>query len=93
MALEVFMTGRGTPYSLASAPVIKVCTRHELKEAWPDLIDVDAGYVETGEKTIKEVGEELFDLILDVASGVKKSAAEELDLSNYLCLFNPAPLE
>ena len=92
MALEVFMTGRGTPYGLAEAPVIKVSTRHELKEMWPDLIDIDAGYVETGEKTIQEVGEELFNLILDVASG-EKPKVEQLGLSNYICLLNPAPLE
>ncbi len=92
MALEVFMTGRGTPYSLSEAPIIKVCTRHELKQMWPDLIDVDAGYIESGQKSIKEVGEEIFDLILDVASG-KKTFSEQLGLSNYICLLNPAPLE
>jgi hypothetical protein len=36
-------TGRGTPYGLAEAPVIKVATRTELAERWSDLIDLDAG--------------------------------------------------
>ena len=43
MNLHVFTTGRGTPYGLAAAPVIKVATRTELARRWHDLIDVDAG--------------------------------------------------
>ncbi len=36
ITLQVFMTGRGTPYGLAAAPVIKVCSRNEMKEMWQD---------------------------------------------------------
>ena len=43
ITVQVFMTGRGTPYGLAAAPVIKVCSRNEMKEMWQDLIDVNAG--------------------------------------------------
>ena len=92
ITLQVFMTGRGTPYGLAAAPVIKVCSRSVMKEMWQDLIDVNAGQIATGEKTIQEVGTELFNLILDVSSGVKKPWAEEYKLHNYLCIFNPAPI-
>ena len=52
IGLQVFMTGRGTPYNLAAVPVIKVCSRNDLKEQWPDIIDISAGDVATGEKTI-----------------------------------------
>ncbi len=92
IALQVFMTGRGTPYGLASAPVIKVSSRTNLKDAWKDLIDVNAGTIATGETTIEEVGLELFHLILDVASGRKKPWAEEYKLYNDFCIFNPAPI-
>ena len=92
IGLQVFMTGRGTPYGLAAAPVIKVCSRNEMKEQWPDLIDVNAGPIATGEKTIAQVGEELFNQIVDVASGVKKPYAEKHRLFNYMCIFNPAPI-
>jgi len=88
----VFMTGRGTPYGLAAAPVIKVCSRNEAKEMWPDLIDVCAGPIATGEKEISDVGTELFNLIIDVASGKAKPWAEKYRLHNYLCIFNPAPI-
>ena len=92
IGLQVFMTGRGTPYGLAAAPVIKVCSRNEMKAQWPDLIDVNAGSIITGEKTIAEVGTELFMKIIDVASGREQPFAERYRLHNYLCIFNPAPI-
>lgn len=90
--MQVFTTGRGTPYGLAMAPVIKVSTRTALAEQWRDLIDLDAGTIATGERTIEEVGWELFHLILDVASGRKVTWADRWGLRNDLCLFNPAPV-
>ncbi len=92
IGLQVFMTGRGTPYGLAAAPVIKVCSRNEMKDQWFDIIDFNAGPAAIGEKTIPELGEELFDFILDVASGIKKPYTEQYGLANDLCVFNPAPI-
>ena len=34
MNMHVFTTGRGTPYGLAMAPVIKVASRSALAERW-----------------------------------------------------------
>lgn len=92
MNLQVFTTGRGTPYGLSIAPVVKVSTNKDLSERWHDLIDLDAGRIATGEATIAEVGWELFRLILDVASGRKRVAADRLGLHNDLTLFNPGPV-
>lgn len=92
MHLQVFTTGRGTPYGLAMAPVIKVSTRNSLLEQWKDLIDVNAGSIATGEATLEDVGWELFHFILDVASGRKQTWAEHWGLQNDLALFNPAPI-
>ena len=64
----------------------------ELAQRWKDLIDLDAGPIATGEKTIEQVGWELFQLMLDVASGRKKTLAEHWKLHNALVLFNPAPV-
>ena len=91
MNLHIFTTGRGTPYGLAAVPVIKVATRDDLARRWHDLMDVNAGSIATGEKTIADVGWELFQLMLDVASG-KKTWAEHWKLHNALTLFNPAPV-
>ncbi|MFL9927517.1 galactarate dehydratase [Herbaspirillum lusitanum] len=91
MNLHIFTTGRGTPYGLAAVPVIKVATRNELARRWHDLMDVNAGRIASGEATIEDVGWELFQLMLDVASG-KKTWAEHWKLHNALTLFNPAPI-
>ncbi|MBS78128.1 galactarate dehydratase [Variovorax sp. Varisp41] len=90
--LHVFTTGRGTPYGLAEVPVIKVATRSDLARRWHDLMDVNAGRIADGDATIEEVGWELFRLMLDVASGRKKTWAEHWQLHNALVLFNPAPV-
>lgn len=92
IGLQVFMTGRGTPYGLEIAPVIKVCSRNEMKDHWFDMIDISAGAVATGEATIAEVGEEIFEFILDVASGVKKPYSDQYGFHNDMCIFNPAPI-
>jgi len=92
MTLQVFTTGRGTPYGLAAAPVIKVATRSDLAARWHDLIDLDAGRIATGEATVEEVGWELFRMILEVASGTRKPWSDQWGLHNALALFNPAPV-
>ena len=92
MNLHVFTTGRGTPYGLAPVPVIKVATRTELANRWHDLMDVNAGRIADGNASIADVGWELFELMLEVASGRKKTWAEQWKLHNALVLFNPAPV-
>jgi galactarate dehydratase len=92
MTMHVFTTGEGSPYGLAMTPVIKVASRTALSKRWPDLIDVDAGRIATGEATIESVGRQLFDMILEVASGRRQSCAERLRLHNALALFNPGPV-
>jgi galactarate dehydratase len=91
MNVHIFTTGRGTPYGLAAVPVIKVATRTELAKRWHDLMDLDAGRIASGEASIEDVGFELFQMILDVASG-RKTWAEHWKLHNALALFNPAPV-
>ncbi len=92
ITIQVFTTGRGTPYGLEAAPVIKVATRRDLAARWHDLMEVDAGTIATGEATIEEVGMEIFQVILDVASGRKKTWADQWGLYNALAVFNPAPV-
>jgi galactarate dehydratase len=92
MNLHVFTTGRGTPYGLAEVPVIKVATRSDLARRWHDLMDINAGTIAEGKASIEEVGWEMFRLMLDVASGRRKTWAEQWKLHNQLVLFNPAPV-
>ncbi len=92
MNLHVFTTGRGTPYGLAECPVIKVATRSDLARRWHDLMDINAGRIADGQASIEDIGWELFHLMLEVASGRKKTWAEHWKLHNALVLFNPAPV-
>lgn len=92
IGLQVFMTGRGTPYGLALAPVIKVCSRNDMKDMWNDLIDVSAGPIAAGDASIRDIGTDIFNMIIDVASGKKQPWAEKYKLHNDFCIFNPAPI-
>jgi galactarate dehydratase len=92
MNLHVFTTGRGTPYGLAAVPVIKVATRSDLARRWHDLMDLNAGAIADGTASIEDIGWQLFHLMLDVASGRKKTWVEQWKLHNALVLFNPAPV-
>ncbi|WP_228852568.1 UxaA family hydrolase [Aegicerativicinus sediminis] len=77
--IVVFTTGLGTPTGNPIAPVIKLSSNSELARKMPDIIDVDSGPVIRGEKSIEEMGEELLEYIIDVASGTIKAKA---DLNN-----------
>lgn len=92
ITLQVFTSGRGTPYGLAAVPVIKMSTRTALAKRWHDLVDIDAGTIATGDATIEDVGWELFHLLLDVASGRKQPWSDHWGLHNALAVFNPAPV-
>ncbi|WP_281071150.1 UxaA family hydrolase [Succinivibrio dextrinosolvens] len=69
-----------------------MCIRNEMKSHWFDMIDISAGDVATRKKTIKEVGEEIFNFIQDVASGIKQPYSDQYVFHNDMCIFNPAPI-
>ncbi|GAA0892785.1 altronate dehydratase family protein [Fulvivirga kasyanovii] len=77
----LFTTGLGTPTGNPITPVIKISTNNTLSEKLSDLIDVNAGEIISGAKSIEEVGEELLEKIIAVASGeeTKAMALEQND--------------
>jgi galactarate dehydratase len=91
MNVHVFTTGRGTPYGLQACPVVKVATRTDLAQRWHDLMDINAGRIADGQMSVEEAGRELFERLLEVASG-RQTWAEQWKLHNALVLFNPAPI-
>jgi altronate hydrolase len=67
--LICFTTGRGSAYGCAPTPSLKIATNDALWQRQQDDMDLNCGPILTGMKSIDEVGAELFQLMLDVASG------------------------
>ncbi len=80
----VFTTGLGTPTGNPIAPVIKVASNSVLAGRMPDIIDIDSGAVIKGEKTIEEMGEEILEYIIDVASGKITAKADQNDQNDFI---------
>ncbi|WER45480.1 altronate dehydratase family protein [Cupriavidus sp. WKF15] len=67
--LICFTTGRGSAYGCAPAPSLKLGTNTALWQRQQEDIDLNCGAVVDGTRTIDELGEEIFQLILTIASG------------------------
>ena len=65
----MFSTGRGAPQGFPSMPVIKICGNPNTFERMKNDMDINAGLIITGEKTIDQVGEEAFQKLLRVLGG------------------------
>jgi len=83
-----FSTGRGAPQGFPSMPVIKICGNPNTFENMKDDMDLNAGLIITGEKTIEEVGEEAFALLLEVLNGrmTKNEAIQYFSAIDIHCL-------
>jgi altronate hydrolase len=67
--LILFTTGLGTPTGNPVALTIKIATNTKLALRMSDIIDIDTGYVISGQKTIKQMGEEILEYCIKAASG------------------------
>src|SRR5436190_10516095 len=72
-----FTTGRGSAYGCAPSPSLKLATNTPLFVKQEDDMDINCGTVIDGTETIQQVGERIFALILETASG-RPSKSEEL---------------
>lgn len=82
--IAVFTTGLGTPTGNPIAPVLKVSTNTPLAKKMPDIIDLDAGPIISGEADIAEIGEQLLELIIEVASGETTAKADGLGQDDFI---------
>jgi altronate dehydratase large subunit len=73
----VFTTGRGTPVGTPIVPVIKVSSNSINYNNMKDNMDINAGVIIDGQGTLRSVGEQIFNEIIEVASG-KLTKAEIL---------------
>ena len=72
-----FTTGRGSVYGCKPVPSIKLATNTTMYTRMAEDMDVNCGTIADGEATVEQKGEEIFKLILEVASG-RPSRSEEL---------------
>jgi len=71
----VFTTGRGSAYGCAPAPSLKLATNTALWNRQEEDIDLNCGEIVDGTATVQDLGERLFRMMLEAASG-KKTKSE-----------------
>jgi altronate hydrolase len=75
--LIAFTTGRGSAIGFPSIPVLKIASNTRTYRRMIGNMDINAGKIADGEASVEEVGREIFDKLLRVASG-ERTHAEEL---------------
>jgi altronate hydrolase len=78
-----FTTGRGSAIGFPTIPVIKIASNGATYRRMTDNMDVNAGAIADGDKTVQQVGREIFDLMLEVASG-RRTCAERLGHQEFV---------
>ena len=82
----LFTTGRGSVVGSAISPVIKICANPETYDRMSDDMDINAGKILLNEATLDEIGNEIFETILQTASG-KPSCSEELGHQEFILTY------
>lgn len=82
--LILFTTGLGTPTGNPVCPTIKVATNSGLAKRMADIIDIDAGPIITGDKSIAEMGEDILEYCIKVASGEEIPKAVQLNQDDFI---------
>ena len=72
--LIAFTTGRGSAIGFPSVPVLKIASNSAMYRRMTGNMDVNAGRIADGTATVQEVGQEIFEALLRVASGEKTRA-------------------
>lgn len=81
----LFTTGRGTPAGFPAVPVVKVCSNSTTFKKMPGDIDFNAGTIIDEDKSIAQVGQEIYQLTMRVANGELTCAEKNLSIPfNYL---------
>jgi altronate hydrolase len=81
--LIAFTTGRGSAIGFPTVPVMKIATNSDTYRRMADNMDVDAGAIAAGEKSVEEVGREIFELALETAAG-RRTCAERLGHKEFV---------
>lgn len=80
----LFTTGLGTPTGNPISPVVKISTNSALAERMADIIDIDTGSIVSGQNTVNEMGEQILEQVIRVASGEIQTKAESLHQDDFI---------
>ena len=69
--MVIFTTGAGSVVGQAIAPLIKVVSNTRAFDAMTGDMDINAGLIADGVVAVEDVGEEIFDSVISVASGAE----------------------
>jgi altronate hydrolase len=75
--LIAFTTGRGSAIGFPSIPVYKIASNTRMYNRMTGNMDINAGRIADGDATVEQVGQEIFDALIRVASG-ERTLAEQL---------------
>ncbi len=87
----LFSTGRGAPQGFPIVPVLKICGNPLTFKNMPGDMDVNAGLIITGEKSIEELGEETLAHLVRVLSG-EVTKSEEIRYSTSMDIHTLGPV-
>ncbi|MFM0258437.1 UxaA family hydrolase [Paraburkholderia sediminicola] len=79
--LVLFTTGRGSCFGAKPAPSIKLATNTKMYTRMVDDMDINCGDIMDGKVTVEQKGREIFEMIIEVASG-GLSKSEALGVGN-----------
>ncbi len=77
-----FTTGRGTVCGFRPVPTLKLASNSTLYQQMPDDLDIDCGQVLTTPMTTREMGDIIFEHLLETASG-KPTKSEQLGFGDH----------
>ncbi len=80
----LFSTGLGTPTGNPIAPVVKISSNTSLANRISDIIDINAGTIISGEKSLEEVGAEIMEYLIGLASGEYQTKAQQLGQNDFI---------
>ena len=82
--IQLFTTGLGTPTGNPICPMVKLSTNTRLAEKLPEIIDIDCGPIISGDKSVEEIGEEVLNYIIKLASGEINTKAMDLGQDDFM---------
>jgi len=84
--MTLFVTGRGSVVGSAISPVIKIAANPQMYERLSEDMDINAGRILSGAADLDQVGDEIVELVKNVAGGTK-TKSEQLGHREFILTY------